>query len=309
MPRPYVLSGQHRAQATLGLAPLLFKSKFRVHLSLGTHMTKTKFAILILALLLSACGSPEETEQPDVTLPSFGTQVTVNTLAPSPTVDICSPDNMAETLQPFLLMMQRFDDAAALVSNTPADQLVQPIADLQAVRRDAQAMEIPVCLGDLQQVQIVYMNQVIDVALAFLNGNATNEQINAGLNATRQLRQLYDTELARLLGITPEPTPTVVSTPVEGAASPEAVSTASDFPQILVTSPDGVNVRTGPGGSFPFTAILDQGSTATALGRSEDSQWILIEAAELGGQGWVFAALVELNVSIDELFIAPTPTP
>ncbi|KAA3646476.1 MAG: SH3 domain-containing protein [Chloroflexi bacterium] len=276
-------------------------------------MTKTKFTLLVLTLLLSACASPEETTEPDVTLPSLGTPVMVNTPAPSSTPDVCAAENMADTLQPYLLLMQRFDDAANLVSNlifnTPREVLVGPIEDLQEVRRDAQAETVPDCLADLQLVRITYMNQVIDVSLAFLNGNATDEQLNAGLEGSRQLRQLYDQELARLLGITPEAQPTQAETPAEGTPSPEAVSTAADFPQIIVTSPDGVNVRTGPSGNFPFTAILQQGSTATALGRSEDRQWILIESPDFEGQGWVFAALVELNISIDELFIAPTPTP
>jgi len=245
----------------------------------------------------------------DLTLPSQIPPVIENTGAPSNTPDPCSPGNMADTLQPNLIMMQRFDDAATLVSNTPREQLVDPITNLQAVRRDALAEAVPDCLADLHLVRIAYMNQVIEVSMAFLNGSVTHEEINAGLEGSRQLRLLYEQELESLWGSTPAAEAPLEASPLAGTAPPEIFSTANDFPQVKVTSPDGVNVRSGPGGNFPITGNLQQGSTATALARSEDMQWLLIESPEVEGQGWVFAALVELNIPMDQLLIAPTPTP
>lgn len=270
-------------------------------------MPRTLYTISVLAaLLLTACGSGSR--QSSGSPSTSGAAVTA---APSSTPDACAADALADSMQPYLMVMQRFDDAAVLVANTPVDQLVEPIADLQAIRRDAQGLQPPDCLRDLKTVEIAYMNQVIEISLAFLSsgGQISPENLNASLQGSGQLRQIFDQEVARLLGITPEANTVATEPPAGEESNAASDATAEEHPQVVVISPDGANVRTGPGSDFPLTAALDTDSTATALGRSEDSQWLLIESSAFEGQGWVFAALVELSVPVDQLPVAPTSSP
>jgi len=74
---------------------------------------------------------------------------------------------------------------------------------------------------------------------------------------------------------------------------------------------DQVNVRAGPGTTYPKVGVLIIGQQMPAKGRSVGGDWIMIEyPGVLGGIGWVYAPLVTLlggEVPIVEP--PPTPTP
>ncbi|MBE3142578.1 MAG: hypothetical protein IMZ61_01445 [Planctomycetes bacterium] len=58
---------------------------------------------------------------------------------------------------------------------------------------------------------------------------------------------------------------------------------------------------------------LAVGETANPLARTQAMDWILIEDANVpDGMEWVYATLIEINVSINQLPVvvpAPSPTP
>ena len=74
---------------------------------------------------------------------------------------------------------------------------------------------------------------------------------------------------------------------------------------------DQINVRAGPGTTYPKVGVLIIGQQAAAKGRSAGGEWIMIEYSGVqGSTAWVYAPLVSLQGG--ELPIMeppPTPTP
>ena len=96
------------------------------------------------------------------------------------------------------------------------------------------------------------------------------------------------------------------------------VTPAPGEPVVIVTAPDGVNIRSGPGTEYEVIGILPQNTQAPLIGRSADGQWwvVAIQAAP-DGQGWVAAAYVRAENAENAPVILPpgapaptaTPTP
>jgi hypothetical protein len=113
--------------------------------------------------------------------------------------------------------MREFDDASILASNMPREQLSDPIAELQRIRREAEDEPIPDCLTALKTHQVEHMNSVIDTLVAFMGGT-DQETLEGGIARARQQHDDYTLELARLLGLTVVPaTVPVINTPAETA--------------------------------------------------------------------------------------------
>jgi hypothetical protein len=70
-----------------------------------------------------------------------------------------------------------------------------------------------------------------------------------------------------------------------------------------------LNVRQGPGTSYPAVGTLQQGGTVPVVGRNSDSTWWAVTFS--GGTAWVFAGLttVDGNTSGLPLVAAPGPPP
>lgn len=158
---------------------------------------------LILVLAVTACaGQPAATQVQTASTP---------TNLPEP--DPCSSQNLPATVQPLNDLMREFDDASQLASNVTAQKLPEVIANLQRIRRAAEDVGIPACLGTLKTHQLNHMNLMIQTLLAFLGG-ATQDELAAGLEQARKEHDLYSLEIVRLLGITLAPiTATPPNTP------------------------------------------------------------------------------------------------
>ena len=57
--------------------------------------------------------------------------------SPTPTPDPCAEENLTGEVQKVNDLLREFDDAAALAANTPREQLMEPITNLQRIRRVA----------------------------------------------------------------------------------------------------------------------------------------------------------------------------
>jgi hypothetical protein len=101
--------------------------------------------------------------------------------------------------------MREFDDASALASSVPRDQLSTSIIELQRIRREAEDERIPGCLTELREIQVQHMNTVISTLLAFMKGNVDEQTLNQAISLARQQHDEYTLELARLLGLTVVP--------------------------------------------------------------------------------------------------------
>jgi hypothetical protein len=162
-----------------------------------------KYFFVLFAFFISACGS-----QPASTpIERLATETN------RPAEDPCSSQNMPTTVQPVNDIMREFEDAAQLASNTPVQQLPEVISRLQRIRRAAEDVQIPACLGTLKTHQLNHMNLMIQTLLAFV-GNADREALNNGLDLARKEYDLYSLEIVRLLGITLAP---ITATPPESS--------------------------------------------------------------------------------------------
>jgi hypothetical protein len=246
------------------------------------------FSILILSVLLTACGAGESTEVP-----------TEAVVVATSTPDLCSAENLPAEVAKVNDLMREFDDYSSLASNTQQSQLIQLIPDMQRILRDAEDLQVPPCLVTLKKLELAHMNLVIQTLMAFMN-SADVQMINAGIAQARELHQKYDLEIARLLGITLVVPPT--RTP---GAAPEANATVPPTALVVFVTnpgPTGINLRTAPGLNAPEAGLLDVQVSTAALGKSADGQWIKVEVPGQPGQtAWVFASLVQLSVPIDQL--------
>jgi len=145
-----------------------------------------------ISLILSACGSS----------PTAIVEATA-TLTPDP----CTGFALSESVKPINDLQREFDDASALATNLPREQLGAAITNLQRIRRAAEDITPPACLTDLKTFQLTHMNAVIDTLIAFVGGADTNT-LNAGMARARESHDRYTLELARLLGASVEPTST-----------------------------------------------------------------------------------------------------
>jgi hypothetical protein len=162
-------------------------------------MSRIYFTLVLIPLLLTACGRQV-----------VATQAPVSTSTPDP----CSAENLPAEVIKVNNLMREFDDYSSLASNTPQEQLVKVIPELQRIQRAAEDLAVPACLQTLKQLELAHMNTVVQTLLAFL-GSADLQMVNDGIAQARELHNQYDIEMARLLGITLiPPTATTATSPV-----------------------------------------------------------------------------------------------
>ena len=163
--------------------------------------------VSICFLVSSACAN----QNPIITQPGPTIELT---LAPTSTPDLCSVENISESIKEVNDLMREFDDMSKLATNIARDKLPELISDMQRIRRAAEDQKIPSCLSTLKLHQIAHMNTVINTLIAFLGG-AQADVLNDGIKRAGQEHDLYTLEVARLLGIPQSAitTPTATTSP------------------------------------------------------------------------------------------------
>ncbi len=177
---------------------------------------------IILMVFLSGCGKNLVSETATV---STNTAVPTTTITTTP--DRCAPENLRAEVDKVHRHMREFDDAAALAANMARDQLSEPIANLQKIRRDAEDERIPPCLANLKDFQIKHMNAVINTLIAFMSfsdpksldcanveENTEEAVICQSITFAREQHDQYTLELARVLGL-PIVTATAILSPIQ----------------------------------------------------------------------------------------------
>ena len=272
------------------------------------------FLSLMILILLSTCGAQATEMTP--TQAQLATSVTATaTTAITSTLDLCAPNNIVAQVRKIHNVMRKFDDFVFVANLTAQAQLSPIIIDLQAARRETEDLDIPVCLTTLQVAALNYQNTVIDYLAQFMGGG-TKEQINNQIGSSQNLRITYEAELARLIGATYVPPST--ATPSPTSSTPGVILTGTPAPGpsgalIKNPGPTAVNLRNAPSFDAGKLGDLAVGETAKPLARTQAMDWILIEDANVpGGMAWVYANLIEINVSINLLPVvvpAPSRTP
>lgn len=249
------------------------------------------FAILAL-VLLAACGAAPGEETPTETV--------------TQTPDPCNEANLPAEVDKVHKHMREFDDYAALASNTPQSQLIQVIPELQRVLREAQDQKAPACLANLKTMQIQHMNAVVQTLLLFVSKGDVN-LIAEGISQARELHVQYDIEMARLLGVTlafvTQTQPSVTGT----APAPDAATTPPPSSSATATNAgtNDLNLRVAPDFNAAPLYVLAAGQSAPAIGRTADSQWILVQVPDQPDQtAWVYASVVQVSVAVETLPVA-----
>jgi hypothetical protein len=246
----------------------------------------------ILAItLLSACG---------------GSDVETPTESPTQTPDPCNEANLPLEVEKVHKHMREFDDYAALASNTPQAQLVQVIPELQRVLREAEDEKVPACLADLKSLQIRHMQTVVQTLLVFVSSSDVNV-VAAGIAQARELHSQYEIEMARLLGITLAVVTRTEAASTESAVTPQAQATETQPVPATVTNngANDLNLRVAPDFNAAPLYALAVGQSAPAIGRTADSQWILVQVPNQPDKtAWVYASVVSLSVSVETLPVA-----
>jgi uncharacterized protein YraI len=107
----------------------------------------------------------------------------------------------------------------------------------------------------------------------------------------------------------PPPTPTEPAQPTP--PPPDTPTPEPGAPQVTLIQ--NMNVRSGPGTAYPIAGAGPVGETATVIGRNSDGSWLQVEyPAGQDGTGWLFAELVQVTGSLDEVAVvevAPPPPP
>lgn len=117
----------------------------------------------------------------------------------------------------------------------------------------------------------------------------------------------------------PPPTPTpapqqvtsVASATQQATATPTTAPTRTPTPApepVGRATVEQLNLREGPGSTFPVIRRLASGEQVELLGRNQVGDWLWVSTA--GGQtGWVSSQYVEHTLPISQLAVLPTPVP
>lgn len=162
--------------------------------------------LIVLAAILTACVAAPVVE--NATPDTQYIIVTATPPAATNTPDPCAPENIEAEVQKIHAFMREFDDASTLAANRPRQELAASISDLQRIRREAEDQATPPCLAALKTHQVSHMNTVINTLVAFMGG-ADQASVDQGIALARDQHDQYTLELARLLGITVEPAPSI----------------------------------------------------------------------------------------------------
>jgi hypothetical protein len=242
-------------------------------------------AVLFLAVLwLSACASPAA---------DSGASPLVKQA--EPTQDLCSSANKEEETRRLHRYMVIFDDLSVLAQATPREQLAVVILEMQKVRRDAAFEEVQPCFGALQSTQVNFMNSVINTMTSFLSGIQANI-LEQKIAETRQLRSLYDVELANNLGLT-----YVTTTPAPSVQPPSDTPTFTPAPVSALGIQDSY-ILDGPGSQFVAVDTFLTGQQANIIARSADNQWIKIARVQPSAiTGWIGVQYATINGDINQV--------
>ena len=288
------------------------------------------FSFFVLNAFLSSCSSivdslPKKPTAPVIIPPSATVEIVfTETLTaeiaftetpPIPTIeailtstlDICAPENIGTEIEKIHKIMHAFEDTSLLASSTPNQQLYSAISDLQRIRREAEYLEIPICLENLKKLQLTHMETVINTMMAFYTGT-NSETVNAGILQARQEHDAYTFELVELLGGMPTPNATQVAeaslVPTETALL-DAVLTVT-----LLKNLSAANMRDTPSPEGKVVDWLERKQVAEVFGQIEGGSWFLLSIpSQPDKKAWVASSSIEIVEGNKESLPIITPVP
>jgi len=129
------------------------------------RMTKL-VAILVLAIIAVACGPSDE---------QIATAIAETAVAAAtPTLHPCDNSIVEDAFFGLEDILEEWDDAVALADSTPRGSLTQPVENLQRIRRETEAYEVPPCLEKAHEELVTGMSLAINAFLGFMADEPEN---------------------------------------------------------------------------------------------------------------------------------------
>ena len=239
-------------------------------------------AVLVAAIGLSACGTPDPSQPPPslrIVEPAQGALLTINQEIPI-RVEYSGPG---------------FAQVHVWVNG-------QRLGMLPADPGSADA-------------SVVWTPQTIGNHVLYLEARDGDDKLIARSDVV-SVRVEMPTPTAQPTAAPPAPEPTAQPTPeptLPPTDAPQATATpAPTATPGLIVANDFVNLRAGPGTNYDLVGRLNQGQMAQVTGKSDDGQWWRVSVE--GKTAWVAGQFVQANdaasgVSVVQAPTAPPPTP
>jgi hypothetical protein len=128
---------------------------------------------------------------------------------PTPTPDPCSAGEIKRYAEAIRDVSREFADAYTVATSAPRMSLAPVIQDLQAIRREAEDLEVPECAAPAKDALIAYMNVAIEAFTAFMS-QKSDRHVATVFERANALLDDYTIEVVKLIGVTLTPalTPT-----------------------------------------------------------------------------------------------------
>lgn len=193
-----------------------------------------------LLVIIVACGQPNSAEQTATVVANCQSEAVTYEAAIRP-------------------LLARWKDGVDLALASPRISLAAPIAELQTIRRDTNALMVPSCMSEGHALIIKGMDGRIASITAFLSNTDDDTSLAAAL-----LEQAYfdDFELYMTSAKTGQPIPT--DTPPTATPAPRALKLKSNELKALLWQEDISGVTIKDGGSTEFKGFIDKASLKLA---------------------------------------------
>jgi len=119
---------------------------------------------------------------------------------------ICSKAEVQQYTDAVKSATQRFDDSLQLANNTARIALAPIVRDMQAIRRETEAITVPVCATKAKGALINYMDAAINAFIAFM-AQKPNSEIQSLMNLVSASKTVYESTVLALNYVAPTPTP------------------------------------------------------------------------------------------------------
>jgi hypothetical protein len=251
-------------------------------------MNRKIIFIILTALLISSCSIIERM----TAVESTPTEVVIEA---TPTPDPCTPENLLEEVERVQDLVNKFQDLAYLANFTPQTELIVPIMEMQAVRRELQKLDVPDCEAAIKTASLNYMNATINY-LAFFMGGETQENVDAGIQNSQALWDTVLAEFNNLLssaGLASDDLPDITDSTETETTDGDATSTQALVDTGIIIGNEGVqavNIRSQPDINADIISSLEPGTQAIGLSRNANGDWLLVDLD--GVIGWVYTEMV-----------------
>ena len=243
--------------------------------------------VTLLIIIISAVGCdsfiPEEYE------PVF------TPLAPTMTIDPCSPANISDDLEIIRSSLAEFHEIRLFADNSPTNYLANPLSQLQEIRTQLTNMPTPGCMGKFRQAYMYYTGEVIRYLTERMN-NPRSSDYKTDQQNSQALWQIVDEEYQKLALTIPQE-----FIPLTGRDD----SYDEELESGITAENDGnqsVNIRSSARINSSIVGRLEPGMRALVVGKNEEGDWIHINLK--GIVGWVYIETVELSDSLDQIPVA-----